>query len=90
MKKRFTMLTLIGVLTAGFIAGLLADRCLNSDSVSSLAYARGSASQSGSTLAWEEMNSNIARTVHRAPVPGGWLVAQQHGLTFVPDPDRKW
>lgn len=89
MKRRVIILSVIGVLAVGFIAGLVADRCLNGSSMSSLAYARG-AKESGIHLTWESLDSNITRTLHRAPVPGGWLVAQQEGLAFVPDPDREW
>lgn len=90
MKRRICFFTLMAVLAAGFIAGVVADRCLNGKPVLSMAYAGSSASKSGLTLTWEVLDSNIARTLHRAPVPGGWLVAQQNGLAFVPDPDREW
>ncbi|MGD8386839.1 MAG: hypothetical protein PVG49_06840 [Desulfobacteraceae bacterium] len=90
MKRRVVVLTVIGALTVGFIAGLVADRLLNGNSVSSLAYARESVPASGVRLAWQSLDSNISRLLHRAPVPGGWLVAQQNGLAFVPDPDREW
>lgn len=52
-------------------------------------------------LVWEELKSSRADggvfalqwDVHRAKVPGGWLVLVIHnatGLTFYPDPDHKW
>lgn len=52
-------------------------------------------------LVWEELKSSRAEggilkldwTVHRAKVPGGWLVLVMHntsGLTFYPDPEHKW
>ena len=41
-------------------------------------------------LEWEEMGTNINRRLHRAKVPGGWLVAQQYGLAFIPDPQSQW
>lgn len=28
--------------------------------------------------------------VHRAEVPGGWIVRGYDGMTFVPDPDHSW
>ncbi len=52
-------------------------------------------------LCWEELNSSrtgggtfkLDWNVHRARVPGGWLVLIIHntnGLTFYPDPEHKW
>ncbi len=52
-------------------------------------------------LSWEELNSSRAGggilklgwNVHRAKVPGGWLVLVIHntsGITFYPDPEHKW
>jgi hypothetical protein len=49
-------------------------------------------------LVWEKLNSNgggfaLQSDVHRAKVPGGWLVLVNHpttGLTFYPDPEHKW
>ena len=52
-------------------------------------------------LLWEELKSSRAGggmfkldwDVHRAKVPGGWLVLVIHntsGLTFYPDPEHKW
>jgi len=52
-------------------------------------------------LVWEELKSSrkeggiltIGWKVHRAKVPGGWLVLLIHntnGLTFYPDPEHKW
>ena len=52
-------------------------------------------------LLWEELKSSrtdggilkLDWTVHRAKVPGGWLVLVMHntsGLTFYPDPEHKW
>ena len=52
-------------------------------------------------LVWEEMNSSRAGrgilkldwNVHRAKVPGGWLILVIHntnGVTFYPDPEYKW
>jgi len=90
MKRRVIVLTVIVALTIGFIAGFSADRLLDGNALSSLAYARDDVPTSKTALAWERMDSNIARILHRAPVPGGWLVAQQNGLAFVPDPDREW
>ena len=52
-------------------------------------------------LVWHKLNSSRAEgrafklgwDVHRAKVPGGWLVLVIHntsGLTFYPDPDHRW
>jgi len=52
-------------------------------------------------LAWERLESaredggmfKLDWEVHRAKVPGGWLVLVLHntqGLTFYPDPDHEW
>lgn len=52
-------------------------------------------------LIWEELSSaragggmlKLTWSVHRARVPGGWLVLVLHntsGLTFYPDPDHRW
>lgn len=49
-------------------------------------------------LMWEKLNSKRARgllgwEVHRAKVPGGWLILVMHntsGVTFYPDPEHKW
>jgi hypothetical protein len=55
----------------------------------------------GRDLVWEELKSSRSEggilkldwKVHRAKVPGGWLVLVIHntsGLTFYPDPEHKW
>ena len=52
----------------------------------------------GPQLVWEKLNSRgggvlLKWDVHRAKVPGGWLVLVIHnttGLTFYPDPEHKW
>jgi hypothetical protein len=55
----------------------------------------------GRQLVWEELSSSRAGggifkldwKVHRAKVPGGWLVLVMHntsGVTFYPDPEHKW
>ena len=48
-------------------------------------------------LVWEKLNSKgggiLHWDVHRAKVPGGWLVLVIHnatGLTFYPDLEHKW
>lgn len=52
-------------------------------------------------LIWEQLKSSrkegrfftLAWDVHRAKVPGGWLVLVVHntsGLTFYPDPEHEW
>jgi hypothetical protein len=52
-------------------------------------------------LTWEKVKSSRTGSrafklnwdVHRAKVPGGWLVVVIHntyGLTFYPDPEYKW
>jgi hypothetical protein len=52
-------------------------------------------------LLWEALKSSrvgggmfkLDWNVHRAKVPGGWLVLVIHntsGLTFYPDPEHKW
>lgn len=48
-------------------------------------------------LVWEKLNSGgggvLHWDVHRAKVPGGWMVLVIHnttGLTFYPDPEHKW
>jgi hypothetical protein len=53
----------------------------------------------GRDLLWEELKTSRPGAgifnwkVHRAKVPGGWLVLVMHntsGLTFYPDPQHKW
>jgi hypothetical protein len=44
---------------------------------------------SGPRLTWEPVNSSDY-AVRRAAVPGGWLVALNGGVTFVPDAKHKW
>ena len=52
-------------------------------------------------LLWEELESarmgggvfGLGWSIHRAKVPGGWLVGVMHntsGLTFYPDPGHAW
>ncbi len=49
-------------------------------------------------LVWEKLNSKgggvlLHWDVHRAKVPGGWLVLVMKntaGLTFCPDPEHRW
>ncbi|MGE0102137.1 MAG: hypothetical protein AB7H86_01930 [Blastocatellales bacterium] len=55
-------------------------------------------------LRWEKLNSTrnekgwfkIQWEIHRAKVPGGWLVlarieaGNEHSLTFYPDPNHLW
>ena len=48
-------------------------------------------------LVWEQLNSDgggvLHWDVHRAKVPGGWLVLVIHnatGLTFYADPEHRW
>ena len=44
------------------------------------------------TLTWEKIDGKPFKNLHRAEVPGGWLVINDfHGsVTFVPDPDHTW
>jgi len=35
---------------------------------------------------WE----SIGVSAHRAKVIGGWVVADDHGMCFVPNPTHKW
>jgi hypothetical protein len=44
---------------------------------------------SGPRLEWKRLNSS-EYTVRRAAVPGGWLVALQGGVTFLPDAKHRW
>jgi hypothetical protein len=46
----------------------------------------------GAMLRWERLNCDHgpARSAYRAKVPGGWLVAYDNGMTFVPDPEHQW
>lgn len=48
-------------------------------------------------LVWEKLDSKgggiMHWDVHRAKVPGGWLVLAIHntaGLSFYPDPEHRW
>jgi hypothetical protein len=52
-------------------------------------------------LVWEKLNSSrrgggiikLGWDVHRAKVPGGWLLLVIHnatGTTFYPDPEHRW
>lgn len=89
-RKRFTTLAVLAAVAAAFALGLAAGQGLDlSPSAARAAY--GDRDRQGKvSLDWQEMGTNITRTIHRAPVPGGWLVAQQNGLAFVPDPDHAW
>jgi hypothetical protein len=49
--------------------------------------AAGAAEEGG--LQWERLNST-SRPAERAKVPGGWLVAVDSGVTFLPDAKHKW
>ncbi|MCF8062629.1 MAG: hypothetical protein K9M82_08950 [Deltaproteobacteria bacterium] len=89
-RKRFTTVSILAALAAGFALGLLAERGLDLFPPPARAAYRGQDQGATVSLDWEELSTNITRTIHRAPVPGGWIVAQQHGLAFVPDPDRAW
>ncbi len=44
-------------------------------------------------LEWEPITSNHG-TIHRAKVPGGWLIIfegfDKGGITFYPDPHHEW
>jgi len=42
----------------------------------------------GPSLKFETLKSNM--TASRAKIPGGWLVAIGHGVTFVPDESHYW
>ena len=85
--RRIVWAGIIAALLVGFSIGLLAGRGTVLTPALALA---DSVPQSGVDLVFQEVGSNIIRTIHRAPVPGGWLVAQQNGMAFVPDPDHKW
>ena len=40
---------------------------------------------------WEKIWLSTGQTfLSRLRVPGGWLVTQGAGLTFVPDPNHTW
>lgn len=43
---------------------------------------------------WEVIEEGSVTVIRRTRTPTGWLVwwngAREGGLTFVPDPDRKW
>ena len=46
-------------------------------------------------LEWEAIYSGGDEDVHRAMIPGGWLVLHSAmggagGITFVPDPEHRW
>lgn len=87
-KKRYGLIALLLAGVAGFAFGLLAQNGLERyPPPVSAAFGDQSSRVS---LEWQEVGTNITRTVHRAPVPGGWLVAQQSGLAFIPDPDHAW
>ena len=52
------------------------------------------------TLIWEDIRSSMSKKrMHRAKVPGGWLVREAYGniksgialaMVFVPDTKHKW
>jgi hypothetical protein len=89
-RKRFTTVSILAGVAAGFALGLLAGKGLDlSPSTARAAYG-DTGEQSKVSLEWQELGTNITRTIHRAAVPGGWLVAQQNGLAFIPDPDHAW
>ena len=83
--KRAVLVWLVMAVVAGFAIGLIAGRGGTLSPAPARAAGGGNVS-----LEFEEVNVNITRTIHRAQVPGGWLVAQQNGLAFVPDPEYKW
>jgi hypothetical protein len=83
--KKSVLVWLVMAVVVGFAVGLL----VGGGGTLSPAPARA-AGGGGASLEFEEVGVNITRTIHRAPVPGGWLVAQQNGLAFVPDPEHKW
>ncbi len=89
-RKRVTTVSVLAAVAVGFALGLAAGRGLDlSPSAARAAY--GDRDRQGKvSLDWQEMETNITRSIHRASVPGGWLVAQQNGLAFVPDPDHAW
>jgi hypothetical protein len=82
MKKVFYGSLILVVFGIGFVCGAFQDRIFTPTPV----LAEGARMK----ISWQELDSNINRTLHRTPVPGGWIVAQQNGLAFVPDPDGKW
>ncbi len=90
MKKRYGLSSLVLVCLLGFFIGLLAGKGLDLYPEQARAAFRDQDGAGKVSLEWQEMESNITRTLHRAPVPGGWLVAQQDGLAFVPDPNHEW
>lgn len=90
MKKRYGLASLVLVCLLGVCIGLLAGQGLDLSPGPARA-AFGDQDRAGKvSLEWQEIKSNITRTLHRAPVPGGWLVAQQDGLAFIPDPNHEW
>jgi hypothetical protein len=41
-------------------------------------------------LKWEHIGNHNGTYVHRAKVPGGWLVELRGSLAFVPDANHLW
>lgn len=84
MRKRYLAILTLGIFVGGFVCGIVFHHFLTPSPAMA---------KSGSgpvSLNWEEMPGDLKRITHRTMVPGGWLVTQQGGLTFIPDPSYTW
>jgi hypothetical protein len=91
MKRKEIALIIVLVFAAGFIGGIVSGLTSGiRDALAAEYFGDESAGKFHGTLEWQAMKSTIKRTIHRAKVPGGWLVAQQEGITFVPDTSHEW
>jgi hypothetical protein len=88
--RRFTTAAILLAVAGFFALGVLVGKGLGPFPSVAIAAFGDQSQGSKVSLEWQEVATNITRTVHRAAVPGGWLVAQQNGLAFIPDPDHAW
>lgn len=90
MRRRYYLFLTICVLIIGFMAGAASVRWMEPSPALAQMSRNDRTKNAPITVEWEEMGTNIKRNLYRAKVPGGWLVAQQNGLAFIPDPQYKW
>jgi hypothetical protein len=90
--RRKDIVLLVGLaFAAGFLGGLFSSKYrYGGIALATEYYGDESAERHYGEIRWQALKSSIDRTIHRAKVPGGWLVAQQDGITFVPDARHEW
>ena len=96
MWKKKLFLFFLGGLVVGLFGGFFIRKAIQPRSALAQIYRNPELYHEDTTnkapivLRWEELGGNINRIILRARVPGGWLVSQEHGLAFVPDPNDAW